>query len=193
MRENGFGVEYFEKKEEAAAYLMEAILPAESVGIGGSNSVQEMGLFDQLKKRGNRVYFHRFPEDGSDRRETMLAAMETDVYLAGVNALTEDGRIINIDGTGNRLSGMLFGHKRLYLISGKNKLCRNFEEGMIQIKNFSCPMNTKSFGYEAPCARTGKCGNCNAARRICNATLILERQPGGMPITVVLVGETLGF
>ena len=193
LRENGFGVKYFENREAAGAYLMNDILPDETVGIGGSNSIQEMDLFERLKIRGNRVYYHRFPEEGMDRRSAMMAAMGTDVYLAGVNGLTEDGRIINIDGTGNRLAGMLFGHKRLYLVAGVNKISRNYEEAMIRIKNVACPLNTRNFGYEAPCAKTDKCGNCEAARRICNATLILERQAGGIPTTVVLIGEEMGF
>ena len=193
LKQNGFQTIYFEKACQAKSFLLEEIALSETVAFGGSNTLQDMELFDALERRGNRVYWHRFPAQGENRRSVMEKAMDTDVYLSGVNAITRDGRIINVDGTGNRLAGMLFGHRRLYLVAGINKIVRSYEEAMLQIKNVSAPENTRRFGYQTPCSVTGTCTNCGSPQRICNATLILERRPRGTAVTVVLIGEKMGF
>ena len=192
LKNNRFGAVYFETAAEAKDYLVEQI-GDRSASFGGSVTLNSMGVYDALKEKGNEVYWHWYPENGEDRKEIMKKAMTTDVYLSGINGLTEDGTIINIDGTGNRLSGMLFGHDQLFLVAGINKISRNFEESMIRIKNVACPLNTQRLGIPTPCQTTDKCMNCDSPRRICNATLIMEKQHGGIPTTVVLIGENMGF
>ena len=192
LKNNRFEAVYFETAAEAKAYLLEQI-GEQSVGFGGSVTLDTMGIFPALKERGNEAYWHWYPEEGVSREETLYKDMFTDVYLSGINGLTEDGTIINIDGTGNRLASLLFGHKHLYLVAGVNKISRNREESMIRIKNEACPLNTQRLNIPTPCRETGKCMNCNSPRRICNATLIMEKQHGGIPTTVVLIGEKLGF
>ncbi len=192
LKHNRFDAVYFETGAEAKAYLLEQI-GEQSASFGGSVTLDKIGIYDALKEKGNEVYWHWYPAEGEDRKEIMRRAMTTDVYLSGINGLTEDGTIINIDGTGNRLAGMLFGHDHLYLVAGINKISRNFAESMIRIKNVACPKNTQRLGIPTPCQTTDKCMNCNSPKRICNATLIMEKQHGGIPTTVVLIGENLGF
>lgn len=192
LRENRFEAVYFETAAEAKDYLL-AETGDRSVGFGGSVTLDDMGIYQALKERGNEVYWHWYPEEGCDRLGMMKKAMTTDVYMSGVNGLTEDGRIINIDGTGNRLSSLLFGHDRLFLVCGVNKISRNLEESMIRIKNIACPLNTQRLDIPTPCNKAGKCMACNAERKICNATLVMEAQHGGIPTTVVIIGENLGF
>ena len=192
LKNNRFDAVYFETAAEAKEYLLKEI-GDQSAAFGGSVTLDKIGIYDALKERGNEVYWHWYPEEGADRKKIMMKAMTTDVYLSGINGLTEDGTIINIDGTGNRLSGMLFGHDHLYLVAGINKISLNFQESMIRIKNVACPKNTQRLGIPTPCEKTDKCMNCNSPNRICNATLIMEKQHGGIPTTVVLIGENLGF
>ena len=193
LRENRFEALYFETAAEAKEYLLGEVGADMSVGFGGSVTLDEMGIYQALKDKGNEVYWHWYIEEGSDRLDTMKKAMFTDVYMSGVNGLTEDGRIVNIDGTGNRLASMLFGHKRLFLVCGVNKISRNVEQSLIRIKNIACPLNTQRLNIPTPCQKAGKCMNCNSERKICNATLIMEGQHGGIPTTVVLIGEKIGF
>lgn len=193
LRRNGFAAEYFASSGEAYDYLLKAVKPEQSVGFGGSWTLKELGIFDGLKERGNKAYWHWFPEEGESVKDVLKKDMTTDVYMSGANAITMDGRIVNIDGTGNRLSSLLFGHDQLFIVAGINKICRNYEEGMIRIKNEACPKNAKRLGLNTPCAVLGKCTSCDSPDRMCNATLILERQPGGIPTTVILIGEKLGF
>ncbi len=193
LRNNRFNAEFFQTKEEAAEYILNEISADQSVGFGGSVTLQDMGLYEALKTRGNEVVWHWFPDDGEDRKTVMKRAMLTDVYLSGINGITEDGRIINVDGTGNRLAGILFGHDRLFLVAGVNKISKNFEDCMMRIHNVASPLNTQRLEIPTPCQKTGKCASCSSPRRICNATLILEKQHGGVPATVVLINEKMGF
>ena len=193
LKENGFEAVYFETAEEAKEYLLKEIPADKSVGFGGSITLGDMGIYEALKERGSETVWHWFPEEGSDRIKTMKKAMLTDIYLSGTNGITEDGRIVNVDGTGNRLAGMLFGHDRLFLVAGVNKISRNYEECMIRIRNVASPLNTQRLEIHNPCEKTGKCMSCSSPNRICNATLILEKQHGGVPTTVVIINEKLGY
>lgn len=193
LKENGFEAVYFETLKEAKEYLLKEIPKESSVGFGGSITLDEMGIYDELKARGNEVIWHWYPQEGVDRKEMMKKAMLTDIYLSGTNSITEDGRLINVDGTGNRIASMLFGHDRLFLVAGVNKISKNYEEAMIRIRNVASPLNTQRLEIPTPCQKTGKCMSCSSPKRICNATLILEKQHTGVPTTVVIVNERIGF
>ena len=122
--------------------------------------------------------------------------MLADLYVASNNAVTEDGRMINIDGTGNRLSSMLFGHKRLYLMTGVNKIVANYEDGLIRIKNVACPPNAQRLGKKTPCALAEemKCYDCTSPDRICCSQVTLLHRPRSVKeAEVIIVREELGY
>lgn len=193
LERNGFSVSYHATRDEALAALLADIAPEESVGFGGSVTLQELGVFEALKARGQNPSWHWMPDEGDGRRALLARSAVADIFLTGTNAITKDGTFVNIDGTGNRLSGMLYGHKRVLMVAGINKIVRNYEEAMIRIKNVASPLNARRLGRKTPCAVTGKCGNCNVPDRICRATLVIDRQMGGAPITLHLIGEPLGY
>ena len=192
LRENGFEVACFENAQDAGAFILGEIDAKQSVGIGGSMTIKEMGLYDALKERGNEVLWHWYPGD-EDKNAVLRKAVTTDVYMSGINGITQDGRIVNVDGVGNRLAGILFGHDRLFLVAGVNKISKNMDECMVRIRNEACALNARRLGRKTPCAATGRCMNCSSPDRMCNATLVLERQHAGIPTTVVLINEKLGF
>lgn len=191
LEKNGFEVRYFENEFSAVDSLLKDISADESVGFGGSMTVSELGIYDKLVKQGSAVYWHQKKPD--DRAAELGRAATATVYLTGTNAITEDGRLVNIDGTGNRTSSMLFGHDRAYIIAGVNKIARNLDEAMIRIKNVACPKNAERLKLDTPCRHLGKCMNCDSPQRMCNATLILERQPKGVKVILYLINENLGY
>lgn len=193
LKRNGFGAVLFENRNEAKESILSFIDPSETVGFGGSITIEELGLYEALKARGNPVYWHWHASPAESRKRIVTAAASADVYLAGTNAITEEGSLVNIDGTANRISGMLYGHDKVFLVAGTNKITKNTEEAIIRIKNVACPANARRLNLDTPCARTGKCMNCTSPDRICMATLIINRQPGGNPITVFLINEDLGY
>jgi len=116
-----------------------------------------------------------------------------DVLVTGTNAVTRDGKLVNIDAVGNRVASMTFGPRRVFVIAGKNKIVKNVDEALYRIKNLIAPFHARTKEFATPCAQTGKCSDCNAARRICNITSILEKRPWRTDMTIVLVDEDLGL
>lgn len=191
LEKKGYMVSVFDTKEQAAEYLAKQISPDETVGIGGSITVEQLGIYDVLTARGNTVFWHwKTPEDETAARKGSVAA---DVFLSSANAITEDGRMINIDGTGNRLAALLFGPGRVYIIAGENKLRGNFDDAMEYVKLSGCVQNARRLGLKLPCALTGKCVDCDSPQRFCRGTLILDRCMGSHPMEVILVRESLGY
>lgn len=188
----GYSAKVFDTAAQAKEYLLSAIPVEDSIGIGGCMTVKQMGLDDALRARGQQVYWHwGVPADQVN--EMRARAATTDTYLCSVNALLTDGRMVNIDGFGNRLAATLFGPKKVYLIVGVNKLVEGLDAAMDRIKNFSCPQNAKRLGLKTPCAVLGHCTDCSSPDRMCHATLILDRKPNSHPMEVVLVNEPLGY
>ena len=192
LEKNHFTVRTFETKEEALEAFLADVAVDETVGFGGSITTREVGIPEALMARGTAVYSH-WENTGLTKPEALFKAMTSDVYVCSANAITSAGEIINIDGTGNRLAALCYGHKRVYIIAGVNKLAGSTEEAMLRIKNVACPMNTQRLKKATPCAAVGHCMNCDSPDRICNGTLILNRKMGGQEYIVYLVNEKLGY
>ena len=184
---HGFCVSFFETKEEASDYIFSQ-LEGEKIAIGGSVTVQEMGIAGRLAER-NEVIWHW----DSPGRETLLRAREARIYLTSVNAASETGELVNIDGTGNRVSQTLFGPERVYYIIGTNKLCPDLLSAVNRAKNVAAPKNAARLKAKTPCVTTGKCMDCSSPGRICRSTVIVERPSVGMEAEVIFVGEELGY
>ena len=188
----GYRVSEFSSKEEAAAYLADAIENT-TVGIGGSVTAREMGLYELLSQN-NRVLWHWMPEEGKTPAALLTEAREAEVYLSSVNALSETGEVVNIDGTGNRVSEIFFGHKRVYLLVGKNKLAPTLEEAIKRARNVAAPLNAKRLNRKTPCAVKGdRCYDCDSPDRICRGVQVLLRAPGAAVYEIVLIDENLGY
>lgn len=192
LEKNGFDAKYFETCDEALEELFSEISIKEGVGIGGSMTIVGMGIREKLKERGYAVFTHNGESDPLIKKEMLKKAMTTEVYLTSSNAVTEDGKLINIDGTGNRLSSMLFGHERVIYICGKNKLAKDNSEAMVRIKTIACKKNAVRLNLNTPC-RYGECNDCSSKQRICNATLIMEKRMTTGRATVYIINEELGY
>lgn len=183
----GYTVRTFETGAEAAAYLNTAI-DGVSVGFGGSCTVQELGLYDMLATH-NEVHWHWV--GGPGEREK---AMQTKVYISSVNGLAETGEIINIDGAGNRVASTLYGHEKLYLVIGRNKLAATYDEALWRARNIAAPKNAQRLNRKTPCAVKGDhCYNCQSPDRICKALVVLWGAPMGLSVEILLVDEDLGY
>ena len=167
LEKNGYTVSVFATGKEAADYLANEV-KGMSVGLGGSMTLKEMGVEERLKEN-NTVYWHW--NTTADPKESLRQAMTTDVYLLSANAIAEDtGEILNIDGTGNRVSSSLFGHKKVYFVAGKNKISPDYESALFRLRNVVSPKNAQRLGRKTPCAlNADKCYNCDSPERICRA------------------------
>ena len=183
----GFAVSHFSDPAEAAAHIAGQI-SGKTVGIGGSKTVEALGLYEKLSEN-NTVYWH-WKTPG---RETLKAAALTDVYLSSANAISEDGEIFNIDGTGNRLAGTLYGHEKVWIVAGVNKIAPDFDAALHRARNEAAVKNCARFGKKTPCQTDGACHDCRSAERICRALTVLWAPMSGMETEIVLIDETLGF
>ena len=188
LEKRGFTTAHFAAKEEAVSYLQSQI-SGKTVAFGGSMTLKEMGL-DKALAENNSVIWH-WNEPG---RETLLKAREAEVYLCSANAVAETGELVNIDGTGNRVSMTLFGPEKLYFVVGVNKIAEDLPAAMERARNVAAPKNAVRIGGKTPCAVKGvKCYRCESPDNICHATVILERPVNGMKAEVVLIDEELGY
>lgn len=192
FKNNGYAVSYFETAESASVYLNEKI-DGLTVSSGGSMTVNEMGLIESLSKH-NTYLSHWNPPEGMTAEQVFKQAMHTDVYLLSANAASETGELVNIDGTGNRISSSLYGHQKVYFILGTNKFEPDLESAIKRARNVASPPNAKRLGKNTPCAVKGdKCYNCNSADRICKAMTIHFKKVNSCETEIVIVGEKLGY
>ena len=187
LKLRGFQVSCFSTAAEAVDYLSRQICGT-SVGIGGSKTVDQIGLYDKLCEN-NEVFWH-WKNSAPDIR---AKANDADIYISGANAISENGEILNIDGMGNRLAGQIWGHKKVYIISGTNKICPDFESALYRARNTAAVENCKRFAGKQPCQTDGKCHDCRSQDRICRALLVLWGPMMDMEAEVILIDEELGM
>ena len=116
------------------------------------------------------------------------------LFLLSANALTEDGRLVNIDGNGNRVAASINGPRQVCYVVGRNKIVAGgVDDAIARIKRCACPPNCRRLGKKTPCAATGVCADCDSPDRICKVTVVFDRKPTGVACEVVLVDEDLGY
>ncbi|MCR5787162.1 MAG: lactate utilization protein [Acholeplasmatales bacterium] len=194
LEKRGFKVSLFENGKEVVSYLNKEI-DNTTVGIGGSVTVKELGLFDELKTH-NTVWWHNDNKQALEYGVYAIRcnAANTDIYISSVNAMSKDGIMINLDATGNRIASTVWGHKKCYYIIGVNKIEDDFEKAYNHVKNISAPRNVKRLNLKTPCAVKGdKCYNCNCEAKICRTFMIYEAPSKGQDIEIIIVNQTLGY
>ena len=186
LEKRGYAVSHFATAQEAADYL-DSQIDGCTVGFGGSVSVQEMGLQPRLAAH-NDTFWHW-------DKGTLAQAASTDVYLSSVNGAAETGELINIDGTCNRVSSILYGHKRVYLVVGANKVAPDYDSALWRARNVAAPKNAQRLQKNTPCAAKGdRCYDCQSPDRICRGLVVLWGIPESVErMEVVLVDQDLGY
>ena len=181
---------YAADKEEAVKTALELIPEGSSVTMGGGTSIEEIGLTEVLKK-GKYDFIDRDAYD--DKRAAALKAYDADVFLAGANALSQNGVLVNIDGNSNRVSAIAFGPRKVIFIVGMNKVCADVNAALKRARNTAAPMNAQRFDIDTPCRKTGACFDCLCPDTICCQFLITRYSKHRGRIHVILVNEDLGF
>jgi hypothetical protein len=153
-------VEFVADGSTAAKLVIDMIPRDVQVGIGGSTSIRQIGILEQLRQRGT-IIVNDAESSEITFDDLMRRTLRSDVLLASSNAVTLDGKLVNIDGMGNRVAGMVFGPKKVILVIGKNKIVRDTDEAIDRIKNVIAPYHARYYGSKTPCATTGHCTDCN--------------------------------
>ena len=188
----GFTVHHAATAKEAADIALNLIPEGASVGFGGSVTMRDMNLYETLQAAGHPVHWHW--KNDEPKPAVFANAANADVYLTSTNAITADGCLVNIDGTGNRVGAMIAGPKEVIVIAGANKLVDGgIPQAIARIKREACPQNARRLGLQTPCGLNGKCDPAACEKGMCNVTSVIERPVGGHKITIILVDEEAGY
>ena len=190
LQRRGFQVHCAQTAADAVACVLSLISEGASIGVGGSMTVRELGLAEALQSAGHAVHWHWQAEGPA----AFSPAREADVYLCSANAVTSDGQLVNIDGTGNRVAAMIHGPKAVIAVVGVNKLVDGgVPQAIARIKRDACPPNAKRLELNTPCGLTGRCDATACESGFCNVITVQEHPTGKRPYHVVLVNEALGY
>jgi len=194
LKKHEFDAHFVSSVEEARTLILDMVSECETFGFAGSDTTRSLGLLEELKSRGKRVFDH-WQEDLSKEEdmEIRLQQGRSDCFMCSANAVSATGEVVNVDGIGNRTSGMGFGPKKVIIVAGMNKVRPDLDSALKRVWEVAGPMRAKSLNMETPCAETGVCIDCNAPQRICRITTILHRKPRLTDVSVVLVNQSLGF
>lgn len=190
LKSRHFDAYYCHTRAEALETALSLIPEGASVGWGGAISAQQIGLLDAVKAGNYRAIDRDLVED---RDAAMHMHLNADVFITGANALSLDGQMVNIDGTGNRVAAIVYGPKEVIVIAGMNKVMPTLEDAVKRARTVAAPLNQQRFLHDTPCSQTATCGDCKSEGCICNQILITRHcRPVGR-IKFILVGESLGF
>ena len=196
LERNKFVVHYFETGAEAVAYLKNRI-QNKCVAIGDSRTLLEIGIHDTLSEVNEDITDIQRPLPGERFRDTALRTMGRDVFLTSVNALSQTGEMVNIDGTGNRVAASLFGSQEVFFVLGINKITPDLASAIHRARNVAAPLNSKKNKKSSlnPCATLDeKCYDCGSPDRICNAlTIYYKKMRNIQTMEIIIINESLGF
>lgn len=194
LKQRQFDVRYAENAEEAKRILAEYIVPDARVAAGGSITMEQLGLADLVKEREAIWLDRNEPGLSAEQRlEVCRAQMTCDLFCCSSNAITEDGQLLNIDGTGNRVASMTFGPRKVVIVAGSNKIVPDLQAAQKRLQTVVAPGVSKRLQRKTPCVKTGRCMDCKSPERICRAISLLAAKPVATDMTVILVGEPLGL
>jgi len=186
-------VEYFENLEDVKKYILNIIPNKSTIGIGHSLTLQKMNITNSLLERGNIVYDKELAKSRDESIDLKKKALITSWYITGSNAISVDGRIVNVDHSGNRVAAIAFGPDKVIIVVGKNKIVDTLDDAIKRVKNVACPLNAKRAGFNPPCVTLNKCVDCVSNERVCNILSIIEGQSDSNRIKLFIVNEKYGF
>ena len=179
LKRRGYDAVAVATRDEAKAIVMKEAESAASVGWGGSETIKEIGARAALESSGKEIRDHQ---------------TQMDLFLLSANAMTEDGIIVNIDGTGNRVAASIFGPKRVVYVVGRNKIVPGgVLEAIVRAKKFACGPNCRRLSKKTPCATFNTCADCDSPDRICKVTAVFDRCPSHTSTLVIIVDADLGY
>lgn len=194
LKKNNMNGYLVNTKEELIEKIKELVKENSTVACGGSMSLFETGVIDHLRS-GRYNFLDRY-KDGLSKEEVTKIFKESffaDAYFASSNAVTEDGKLYNVDGNGNRVAAMLFGPEKVILVVGVNKIVKNIDEAVIRIRETSAPANAKRLNKLTPCTKVGYCMDCRSNDKICREFTVISSQGNKDRIHVIFINDEIGY
>lgn len=198
LKKRNFNAFYCENKENLLSEIQKLISKEETVSWGGSMTLEETGVKTFLENNGYKTINRDKAKTKEESYELLKKAMFCDVFLMSANAISEDGELVNIDGTGNRVSALCFGPKRIIVIAGMNKIVKTLDDAVSRAKNYAAPVNAKRISgirenMQTPCLVTGSCSDCKSSTSICSQIVTTRLSFPQGRINVILVNDNFGY
>lgn len=184
---------YVKNSAAARTKIIELLKDDSSISWGGSMTLKEIGIFNELKSGNYKLIDRTTANNREEKKEIYHQALNADYYLMSSNAITQSGKLVNIDGNGNRLAALIYGPKNVIIVAGINKITIDEQSALKRVRNQAAPANSIRLDTNTPCVKTGYCNNCQTEDTICCQTVITRRSRHNNRIKVILVGEDLGF
>ncbi len=194
LKKNNFEALFVPNSKAALEEVMKQITNGSTVGVGGSVSLAQTGILEALGKRNiHLIWPAQQAKNMEERQELIRKSFSSDIFLTSTNAITEDGKLFNVDAFGNRVGAMFVGPKKTIVVAGVNKIVKDLEAAEKRVKEWVAPQNIKRLNRKTPCAETGVCADCSSPDRICNIYVTLAKRPSRTEVVIILVGERLGI
>lgn len=184
-------VHLFADRKQLNVAFEQELAGINSVGFGGSVTTRELGLPNLARKKGKIVWDHWHP--GTDKAVARERQLSADLFVTAVNAVTEEGIIVNADGIGNRVAASIFGPKNILFIVTPNKLSKNLAKAVARIRNIATPMNARRLGVNPPCVSDMRCSDCLDENRLDRVFVIHEYCPAGSRFIIFILNEPMGY
>lgn len=199
LEKNNFEVFIADSLTDAKTVFEKQVMPSlpgvKTVAFGGSGTLSATGIVEEVRENGSFDVIDTFDKSlpADEKYERRRQALLADLFLTGTNAVTECGKLVNLDMIGNRVAALNFGPKHVVLFIGRNKLTETLDDAMFRVKDYAAPVNTMRLDMKTPCKSTGHCMDCSSPQRICNIWTITEKSFPAKRIKIVLINEDCGF
>lgn len=204
LERNGMKPFFVETKQEVVPLVKTLLSKGETVANGGSATLKECGIFENILESGDYNFVDRRNYQGDEIREAYIKAFASDTYFCSSNAVTARGELYNVDGNSNRVACIVYGPKQVIMVVGKNKIVNDLDEAVLRVKEKAAPPNTVRLSCNTPCEKTGRCvsleldepymcDGCGVDSRICCNYVVSAKQRHKNRIKVIIVNEDLGY
>jgi hypothetical protein len=194
LKKNNFEAVFVPNSKVALEEVMKQIADGSTVGVGGSVTLAQTGILETLGKRNvHLIWPAQQAKNMEERQELIRKSFSSDFFLTSTNAITEDGKLFNVDAFGNRVGAMFVGPKKTIVVAGVNKIVKDLAAAEKRVREWVAPQNIKRLNRKTPCAETSVCADCSSPDRICNIYVTLAKRPSRTDIVIILVGERLGI
>ncbi len=194
FKKNRINVKFMNNDIELLKYLDCSIKSASVVGVGDSMTLEELGVYDYLRNR-DVIFLDKYDEklNKDQKNKLYIKNFSSDVFLSSANAVTRDGKIVNLDGNGSRVAPIIYGPKKVIIVCGTNKLVDDYKAAMDRVRMHAAPLDAKRLGKNTPCVITGKCVECKSTDKICNYLTVVQGQFDSDRIELIFVKGSFGY
>lgn len=194
LKSRNINAYFVSDKESAKSKALDIIEKGKPISFGGSITLNQIGLIEELKSGEYNLIDRDLCDSNKFMKQWVMKNSNSGgTYISGANAITKDGKIVNMDGWGNRVNAINYGPEKIIIITGKNKIVNDLNEAVERIEMIAAPKNTKRLGKKTPCVDSGKCVDCRSSERICNILSVVQFQNDSSRMHIILVDEELGY